>query len=132
METRYQVVKFSTLQHKEQVRLDPDNLDSLYAELGPAGAEAIVCRAMEELAQRLADLGALHMAGDLVRMARVARSMVAISEQVGLASFARVSGDVARCAQADDPVALVATLRRLERIGDRSLTAIWDLKDPMM
>ncbi|MFV0333529.1 MAG: hypothetical protein ACK5JR_05590 [Tropicimonas sp.] len=122
--------KFAILQHDEQVRLNPDNLESLYADLGHAGAEAIVCRAMEELALRLADLARLHDAGHLARLARVARSMVAISEQVGLASFARVSGDVALCAQTGDPVALAATLRRLERIGDRSLTAIWDLKDP--
>ncbi|MDV7144056.1 hypothetical protein R3X27_15310 [Tropicimonas sp. TH_r6] len=124
------VAYFATLNHEEQVRLDPDSLESLYAELGPAGAENVVCRAMEELALRLADLAALHRTGQLDELTRVARSLIAISSQVGLASFARVARDVADCAEGDDPIALGATLCRLERIGDRSLTAVWDLQDP--
>ncbi len=121
---------FATLNHEEQVRLDPDSLESLYSELGPAGAENVVCRAMEELALRLADLAALHRTGRLQELAHVARSLIAISSQVGLASFARVSRDVADCAESGDQIALGATLCRLERIGDRSLTAVWDLQDP--
>lgn len=131
IKARYHVVTLATLQPREHVRMDPGNLDFLYADLGPAGAEAIVCRAMEELALRLAELVALHRAGRLAEMARLARSMGAISGQVGLESFAHVSGDVAGCALNGEPVALAATLRRLERIADRSLTGIWDLQDPV-
>ncbi|RYH06415.1 hypothetical protein [Tropicimonas sp. IMCC6043] len=121
---------FAILHHEEPVRLDPDSLEARYSELGPAGAENVVCRAMEELALRLSDLAALHRAGRLDQLARIARSMVAIAGQVGLTSFARVAGDVARCAQSGDPIALGATLCRLERIGDLSLTAVWDMQDP--
>lgn len=124
------MAQFATLNHNEPVRLDSDSLESLYSELGPVGAENVVCRAMEELALRLADLAALHRCGRLRELSRVATSMIAIAEQVGLAGLARVAGDVARCAEANDPNALGATLSRLERIGDRSLTAVWDLKDP--
>lgn len=125
------MVHFATLIHNEPVRLDPDSLESLYAELGPAGAENVVCRAMEELALRLADLTTLHHAGELAELARVARSLVAISKQVGLSDFARVAKDVAKCAERQDPIALGATLCRLERVGDRSLTAVWDLPDTL-
>ena len=112
--------------------MNPDNLDALYAELGPIGAEAVVCRAMEELATRLAALPALHRGGQLKELARVARSMAAIADQVGLESFSCVASDVVRCALRSDPIALAATLRRLERIGERSLTAIWDVTDPQI
>lgn len=126
------MAQFSTLIHEEPIRLDPDSLESLYAQLGPAGAENVVCRAMEELALRLADLATLHRAGRLPELSRVARSLIAIAEQVGLEGFARVAGDVAQCANAADTVALGATICRLERIGDRSLTAVWDMQDPQV
>ncbi len=112
--------------------MNPDNLDALYAELGPIGAEAVVCRAMEELALRLDGLGKLHQSGQLKEIARVSRSMAAIADQVGLESFSYVSGAVAQCALKGDATALAATLRRLERIGERSLTAIWDVTDPQL
>lgn len=121
---------FAMLVHEEPVRFDPGSLEALYAQLGPVGAENVVCRAMEELALRLADLESLHRAGRLKELAKVARSLIAIADQVGLKSFARVAYDVAQCACRDDPVALGATLCRLERIGDRSLTAVWDMQDP--
>ena len=41
-------------------------------------------------------------------------------------TLARVAGDVTRCIDAGDGVALAAVLSRLIRIGERSLTAIWD------
>lgn len=121
---------FAKLTYDEPVRLDAESLESLYSELGPAGAENVVCRAMEELALRLNETTALHRNGDWEELARLARSMGAISRQVGLSSFARVANDVAKCASAGDPIALGATICRLERIGDRSLTAVWDIQDP--
>ncbi|NDR55629.1 hypothetical protein [Aliiruegeria sabulilitoris] len=124
------MANYAKLDHDEPIRLDPDSLESLYLELGPAGAENVVCRAMEELALRLSDLPKLHRAGRWEELSRVARSMIAISRQVGLTGFARVAGDVAKCAATGDPIALSATLSRLERIGERSLTAVWDLQDP--
>lgn len=125
------MAKLAKLDHDEPVRMDPDSLEALYTELGPVGAENVVCRAMEELAMRLSELPDLHRAGRWEELSRVARSMIAISRQVGLTGFARVAGDVANCAIQGDPIALGATLGRLERIGDRSLTAVWDIQDPL-
>ncbi|SDK52916.1 hypothetical protein [Aliiruegeria lutimaris] len=124
------MANYAKLDHDEPIRLDPDSLEALYLELGPAGAENVVCRAMEELALRLSDLPKLHRAGRWDKLSRIARSMIAIARQVGLTGFARVAGDVAKCAVTGDPIALSATLSRLERIGERSLTAVWDLQDP--
>ena len=71
----------------ENVIVDQDRLGALYAQLGEAGAEDVVCRALEELA------------------------------------------DVSHCIDRRDITALAATLSRLIRVGERSLTAIWDLQD---
>ncbi|HMR37496.1 MAG TPA: hypothetical protein PJ999_14635, partial [Paracoccus sp. (in: a-proteobacteria)] len=50
--------------------------------------------------------------------------------QVGLVTLAGVAVDIADCAQAGDPVALQATLARMERVAKRSLTEIWENVTP--
>lgn len=117
------------LTQEEPVRLDPDRLSELYARLGDAGAEDVVCRAMEEIAVRLSHTERLYRQERLREMCKSARSLVAIAEQVGMNALARVAGDVTDCIDAEDTVALAATLSRLLRVGERSLTAIWDLQD---
>lgn len=118
-----------TLAQNETVRLDPDRLGELYAQLGEAGAEDVVCRAMEELAVRLSHTERLYRQNEMMDLRKSARSLVAISEQIGMYSVARVARDVTYCIDDDDHVALAATLYRLLRIGERSLTAIWDMQD---
>ena len=110
----------------EPVRLEQDRLEELYASVGEAQAEEIICRAMEELAMRLALMERAYAAGDPAPIAKSARGLVRIAEQVGMTKLARVSADVADCALSRDMTALGATLARLMRISDRSLTAVWD------
>ena len=43
--------------------------------------------------------------------------------------LARVAGDVIGCIDTADANAMNATFARLLRIGEQSLTAIWDLQD---
>ena len=109
--------------------LDQDRLQALYSELGDVGAEDVVCRAMEELAVRLSYAEKLSRRGDYKDMQKVVRSLIAIADQIGMNSLARVARDVCDCVEAGDEVALGATLSRLVRIGERSLSAIWDLDD---
>jgi hypothetical protein len=114
---------------KETVRVDPDKLGALYAELGEFAAEDVVCRAMEELALRLSHCSRLHAAGQWGELRKCVRSLVAIAEQIGMRVLARVAGDVIETLDAGDTPAIAATLARLLRIGEQSLTAIWDLQD---
>lgn len=114
---------------EDEIGLDPERLGALYCQLGDRGAEDVVCRAMEELAVRLAELDALFRARKFAEAARLARSLIAIAEQIGMVGLARVAGDVAHCARGEDVPALAATLARLGRIADRSLTEVWDTQD---
>ncbi len=117
------------LVHDEGVRLDGDRLVALYAELGEAGAEAVICRAMEDLATALADLQRLAQALDLAAMPGRARLLARVAGDLGMSSLGRVALDAEVCAGRGDLAALSAVLARLVRIGDRSLTAVWDLQD---
>lgn len=119
----------TTLRIEETARLDHARLEHLYVQLGPSGADGVVARAMEELAARLARVERLFRRGDLAEMQRAARSMIAISEQIGMVTFARVACDVVALAGTEDAAALGASVARLVRIGEGSLMAVWDLQD---
>ncbi len=113
----------------EVVRLERRCLADLYAQLGEPAAEEVICRAMEELAMRIAMLDRSQAAGDWAALAKGARSLVAIAEQVGMTLLAHVAADVTHCAERCDVPATAATLARLVRTAERSLTAVWDSHD---
>lgn len=117
------------LRHDEGVRLDPDRLLALYAELGDAAAENVICRAIEELAVRLSDVQRFAQAGDRTALIRAASLLSKVAAQVGMTTLSKVVLDVRDCAKARDTAGLGATLARLVRVGDRSLTAVWDMQD---
>lgn len=123
------MAKLAVLRHEEGVRVNPDCLVALYAELGEAGAERVVARTMEELNARLSEMQRFADDGDLVALTRSARVVVKMADQIGLTSFAMVALDVIAAAAAEDHAGQAATLARLLRIGDRSLNAVWDLRD---
>ncbi|MCV2872388.1 hypothetical protein OEZ71_08780 [Defluviimonas sp. WL0050] len=123
------MAKLAVLRHEEGVRVNPDCLVALYAELGEAGAERVVARTMEELNARLSEMQRFADDGDLVALRRSARVVVKMADQIGLTSFVMVALDVIAAAVAEDHAGQAATLARLLRIGDRSLNAVWDLRD---
>ena len=113
----------------EVVHVDPGQLETLYTDLGPRNAEEVVCRAMEELALRLNQCERQYRRGAISDLRKSARSLIAISEQIGMGRVARVARDVIDTIDRDDAVALAACLSRLIRTGEGSLTAVWDLQD---
>ncbi len=117
------------LVQNEPANLDQDQLGALYAQLGALGAEDVVRRAMEELALRLSHAERLYRQNELTDLRKSVRSLVAIADQIGMKKLARVAQDVSNCIDQSDDVALASTLSRLLRVGERSLTAIWDMQD---
>lgn len=117
------------LKPDEVVHLNADRVAELYEQLGEAGAEEVVCRALEEMAARLSHTERCHREGRRADMGKSARGLVAISDQIGMHLLSLVAADVAACAHGHDPVATAATLSRLLRIGDRSLSEVCDLRD---
>ncbi|MEM9247447.1 MAG: hypothetical protein AAGB05_01990 [Pseudomonadota bacterium] len=82
---------------------------------------------MGEIAHRLDALTDLYRTGAWRDLAAQARRLSAIAEQIGMETLSRVARDVGHCAARQDAAALGACLARLDRIGHRSLSAIWDL-----
>jgi hypothetical protein len=123
------VEQVTLLKQDEAVGLNAARLEELYVQLGEVGAENVVCRALEELAARLSHTERCYREGRSMDLRKSARSLVAISDQIGMQMLSRVAGDVTICADSGDSVALAATLSRLLRIGERSLSEIWDMQD---
>ena len=123
------VANVLTVMHKETFWLDPGKLSELYAQLGEAGAEDVVCRAIEELAVRLSHCERLWRQDDMPNLRKSARSLIAIAEQIGMCAMAGVARDVTGAIDSEDQAAVSATLFRLLRIGEKSLTAVWEQQD---
>ena len=117
------------LKQREIIQLDANRLEELFVQLGETNAEDVVCRALEELAARLSHTERCYRENRFDDMRKSARSLIAISEQIGMQKLAEVARDVTRCIDIDDETAISATLARLLRIGEGSLSEIWDLQD---
>lgn len=123
------LVEAVNLRPDENVRLNPSRLTELFVQLGNRGAEDVVCRAMEELAVRLADIEAAYWQGDFSKVSKGSRGLIAIADQIGLNGLAQVARHVASTAARSDHTAISATVSRLMRIGNKSLSAVWDAQD---
>lgn len=123
------MAEVTILAQTEAVRVDEEKLEALYRQLGSISAEDIVCRALEELAVKLAKAERFFRAGRRTEMRKTARMIVAIAEQIGMQLLAKVARDLINCLDAGDWIALAAVLARLIRTGERSLTEIWELQD---
>ena len=62
-------------------------------------------------------------------LAAALAAVIRDAQLIGMATLARVGRHVLDCLDSGDPTALAATLARLDRIGDRSIHAVWDLED---
>ena len=120
-------VEFVTaLKQHEVVRIDNARLDDLFSQLGQNAAEDVVCRALEEMAARLTYIEKSYRLGEWNELCKNARGLGAVADQLGIALLAQVARNLKNCTETGDPVATAATLARLLRVGEVSLTEIWD------
>lgn len=109
--------------------MDADQIETLCADLGPHAAEDVICRAMEELAQRLCHIQEIAVHGPRADLHKGLRALSAIAEQIGMNGLSSVARDVINCVELGDVIAEAATLARLARTGEKSLTSMWDHND---
>lgn len=116
------------LRPEEPARFNPERLEELCHRIGEVQAEAEVALALHRLSEVLPGLAKL-VDGDAEVFTKTIGQIVRDAELIGMASLARVAQDVLSTFAARNPVAMAATLARLERIGERSIMAVWDLED---
>lgn len=109
--------------------LDSDRLNDLYVQLGQHAAEDVVCRALEEMAARLSHIDKSYRLSHWDDLRKNARGLGAIADQLGIVLLAKVARDVKTCVETGDAVATAATIARLMRVGESSLSEVWDMQD---
>lgn len=120
------MAELTVLTMTEKVQIDSRRLAEIVDELGETAAHDVLTLALEQLARGLQELRAAAAQGDAAALAMRAETVARLAWQLGMTSLAGVAVDVAVCAERGDDIGLAATLGRLLRIGNRSLTEIWD------
>lgn len=124
------MVKIASLAPEERVTIDHRRLEGIVHELGETTAAQVIGAALEQLALALGRTVSAAECGDLAAIARDADRLSRLAWQMGLVTLAGVAIDVGRCAEYRDMGGLGATIARLTRIGNQSLTRIWDVPEP--
>lgn len=116
------------LRLEEPARFNPERLEELCRKIGEVRAEAEVALALHRISDELPLLSG-KLVSDAQGFLLAVEAMARDAELIGMATLARVARSVLASHEVADPVALAATLARLERVGDRSIHAVWDLED---
>ena len=111
--------------------LDIKPILSICRNLAVPQAAELLCREMEQLAALLTERQKGYAKSEYRVVRQKLDELEAFSKLIGLPVLERVARDVQNCIEVYDPVALSATMSRLLRMGEQSLTAIWDLQDKM-
>ncbi len=111
---------------QEAVQIDQNRVGDIVAELGESAGQTLIVAAMEQLALALRQTLQAADEGDGAGVLTHVEHLSRLAWQVGLMTLAGVAVDVGRCVEGMDLQALAATLSRLERVANMSLTAIWD------
>ena len=110
----------------EAVRVDARRVDDIVNELGENAAQNVIGLALEQLAGAMTATDEAYQKGDLAAAAGHAGRLSRLAWQIGLVSLAGVAMDLGSCVERRDTIGLTAVHARLMRVGNRSLTAIWD------
>ncbi len=122
----------AVLRHEEGISVDAERLVAIYCGRPKRDAEEVLQRGIEDLAARVTDIQRHFDEGEREAIVRSARSAARMAQKLGMTSFSAVACDFIAATEAADRPAQAATLARLLRIVDRSVTAIWDLRDMTM
>lgn len=114
---------------EEPAQFNPDALEKLCQRIGETRAEAEVARALERISSTVIALPAIASEPDQKLLAMTLRSLVRDADLIGMATLARVARNVQACLGSGDERSYAATLARLQRVGERSIHAVWELED---
>ncbi|MEO1909346.1 MAG: hypothetical protein ABGX10_02775 [Paracoccus sp. (in: a-proteobacteria)] len=120
------MARITALTLAEPARVDRARVAAIMAELGETAGQQVICMALEQLAGILGTVETALAADDLAQAVAEAERMSRLAWQIGLVSLAGVAMDLGGAAEHGDQPAIAAIRRRLQRVGNGSLTAIWD------
>lgn len=124
-----QSAKVVRLSRNTETKIDVDDFVALLQSKGSIGAEDVVFSALEEMAARIERIRLLWQDGDLTQIPKICRCLAKIAKGAGLLSVEAASSAVCGALKSQDPVALSATIERLDRSFDATVAEIWQVLD---
>ncbi len=122
-------MNISVLALAEPVRVNEQRVDAMVQELGETGARNVLGLAVEQIAVTLSKIQRMAQAGDQAAVVARTERLARLAWQVGLVTLSGVAIDVGTCVERCDGPGFAATLARLLRVGNRSVTEIWEGRD---
>lgn len=113
----------------ENAKLDTARIMVLRQSLGDERCREVVEEVVFHLSDRLSLLQIALRDGEAAEARGLAARLASLSEQVGLADFARVARDLVACLSAEDATATAAVGARLIRLGEDSLFSVMTYAD---
>lgn len=114
----------SWIRIEEGVRVDPDRVLRLAAQLGRIDAVHLIAATSQDLAEHFARIELAMRRRQPEQVGWAAVEVERLADQVGMIGLARVARDLQQCCRRDDRAAQEAVAARLMRIGERSLSAM--------
>jgi hypothetical protein len=108
----------------ENAMLDTSRIMVLRQSLGDQRCREVVEEVVFHLTDRLGLLQTALTKGDAAEAQVLASRLACLSEQVGLADFARIARDLCACLEARDRVATASVGARLGRLGEDSIFSV--------
>ncbi|TRW98852.1 hypothetical protein FNJ84_04700 [Paracoccus sp. M683] len=110
----------------EAIHVDARRVGDIVNELGEHAAQNVIGLSLEQMAVLLTDIETALETQRLADAITLAERLSRLAWQVGLSSLAGVAVDLASCIERRDMNSLMAVRARLARVGNRSLTEIWE------
>gem|GEM_PF-313762 len=104
--------------------IDQSVIGRLEHMLGAQRSREVIEDACFEIVERLTRFEVSIASLTLLEARRLARSVAAISSEIGMADLGAAARAAAACLDGDDTVARMATAQRLLRVGEASLDAL--------
>ena len=114
---------------RENATLDTTRIMVLRQSLGDERCREVVEEVVFHLSDRLSLLQIALRESQAAEAGALAQRLASLSEQVGLADFARVARDLVKCLSTGDRTAIAAVGARLIRLGEDSLFSVIDYAD---
>lgn len=110
--------------HREVVRLDPEPLLRLHAGLGQQESVERIAQMRDRLIELVGDIEGEALGGGFKSVAERATRLAGVASGLGFPELERAALNLADCARGDDGTAFAATLARMLRLAEASVTEV--------
>lgn len=123
-----QSTRIAVLRCRDDFAIDPAQVLAIFACQAEHEAESTICRALEDVAARLDRVQLARTCGTFDQISGPAKRIASVAGGLGLTEVVKAAGHVAITADSGCPVALGATMSRLERAFDAAVSEIWEYR----